>query len=77
MHLLNITTLLLIIIGGINWLFVGVFGADLIGSALGGDNSGLTRIAFVLVGLSAIYQLMPLFQAVGSDEITAERGRPR
>ena len=77
MHVLNITTLLLLIIGGINWLFVGLFGADLIGSTLGGDNAGLTRIAFVLVGLSAIYQLIPLFPGVGTDEVAADRRRMR
>ncbi len=52
MRAVNIVTLLLIIIGGLNWLLVGLFQFDLV-AAIFGDQSTLSRIVYVLVGLSA------------------------
>ncbi|NGP16326.1 DUF378 domain-containing protein [Devosia aurantiaca] len=75
MKALNLTTLLLIIIGGINWLLVGAFQFDLVASIFGGQDSALARIVYVLVGLSAIYQLIPFSKAIQTGEVLAERGR--
>jgi uncharacterized protein len=47
----------LLIIGGLNWLLVGLFMWD-IGSVFGGSDAVLSRIVYVAVGLSALYQLM-------------------
>ena len=44
----------LAIIGGINWGLVGVFNFDLV-AAIFGEMSTLSRIIYVLVGLSALY----------------------
>lgn len=46
----------LVIVGGINWGLVGFFNFNLI-TALFGEDSALSRIVFVLVGLSAVYLL--------------------
>jgi uncharacterized membrane protein YuzA (DUF378 family) len=46
----------LLIIGGLNWLLVGVFGFD-IGKFLGGQSAMISRIIYVLVGLAALYTL--------------------
>jgi uncharacterized membrane protein YuzA (DUF378 family) len=59
MRALNIVTLVLLIVGGLNWLLVGAFDFDLV-AALFGELSPLSRIVYVLVGLSAIYQIIPL-----------------
>ena len=59
MRALNILTQVLLIVGGLNWLLVGAFGFDLV-AALFGEMSPLSRIVYVLVGLSAIYQIIPL-----------------
>lgn len=59
MRALNILTQVLLIVGGLNWLLVGAFDFDLV-AALFGDMSPLSRITYVLVGLSAIYQIVPL-----------------
>jgi uncharacterized membrane protein YuzA (DUF378 family) len=50
-------TLILLIVGGLNWLLVGAFNFDLV-ATLFGDMSALSRIVYVLVGLSAIYVLV-------------------
>jgi uncharacterized membrane protein YuzA (DUF378 family) len=47
---------ILVIIGGLNWLLVGLFQWD-ISHVLGGMDSIISRIIFVLVGLSALYEL--------------------
>lgn len=49
----------LLIIGGICWGLIGAFGLDLIGSIFNGGDmmSPVTRIIYVLVGLSALYRL--------------------
>lgn len=47
---------LLIIIGGLNWLLVGLFKWD-IGALFGGQAALVSRIIYILVGLSALYQV--------------------
>jgi uncharacterized membrane protein YuzA (DUF378 family) len=61
MRIINTITLILVIVGGLNWLLVGAFNFDLV-AALFGDMSPLSRIVYVLVGLSALWQLIPLFR---------------
>lgn len=73
MKALNILTLVLVIIGGLNWGLVGLFGFDLV-AAIFGPGSILSRVVYVLVGLSAAWQVMPLLSAMSSDEIAAQRG---
>jgi len=73
MHAINIITLVLIIIGGLNWLLVGLLQFDLVAAIFGGQGAALARIVYVLVGLSAIWQLIPLFKSLSADETTALR----
>lgn len=47
---------ILVIIGGLNWLLVGLFSWD-VGHLLGGMDAIVSRVIYVLVGLSAIYLL--------------------
>ena len=61
MRVINSVTLLLLIVGGLNWGLVGLLDFDLV-AALFGEMSTLSRIVYVLVGLSALYQLIPLFR---------------
>lgn len=49
-------TWLLVIIGGLNWLLVGLFNWD-VGHLLGGMDSGISHVIYVLVGLSALVEL--------------------
>lgn len=46
--------LVLVIVGGLNWGLVGAFDFNLV-DALFGTMSALSRIVYVLVGLSAVY----------------------
>lgn len=48
--------MILLIVGGVNWGLVGLFNFDLV-AALFGQMSTLSRIVYVLVGLSALYSI--------------------
>ena len=54
---LDIVTATLVIIGGLNWGLVGFAEFDLV-AALFGRMTPLSRAVYVLVGLSALYQLL-------------------
>lgn len=57
MKALHMTTWILLIIGGLNWLLVGIFGKDLFGFLNMGMRDTLPMIVYILVGLSALYEL--------------------
>ncbi|GKT03440.1 DUF378 domain-containing protein [Furfurilactobacillus entadae] len=57
MKALDITALVLLIIGGLNWLLIGAFSFDLVATIFGGQGAMLSRIIYILVGISAIYCL--------------------
>jgi uncharacterized membrane protein YuzA (DUF378 family) len=73
MKTINIVTLLLVIVGGLNWGLVGLFNFDLVATIFGAG-SMLSRIVYILVGVSALWQLVPLSSALRSDETAALRG---
>lgn len=47
-------TVILVIVGGLNWGLVGIFKFDLV-AAIFGEMAIISRIVYTLVGLSAIY----------------------
>lgn len=60
MKFLNVLTLVLVIVGGINWGLVGAAQFDLVAALFGGQDAPLARVVYVLVGLSALWQLVIL-----------------
>lgn len=54
---MDFISLLLIIIGAINWGLVGFFQFDLVATLFGGMESWLSRIIYALVGVAGIYAL--------------------
>jgi uncharacterized membrane protein YuzA (DUF378 family) len=61
MGAVNKITLLLLIVGGLNWGLVGLFDFDLV-AAIFGEMSVISRIVYVLVGVSALAQIVPLLK---------------
>ncbi len=59
LNALDWVALILVIVGGLNWALVGLFSFDLVATIFG-DMSVLSRIVYVLVGLSAVYVLASL-----------------
>ena len=68
MRIINVVTLVLLIVGGLNWGLVGLFGFDLV-AAIFGEMSALSRIVYTLVGVSAVWQLIPLFRGDESGRV--------
>ena len=44
-------------IGGLNWLLVGLFGWD-VGTLFGGQDAIVSRVIYILVGIAAILVLV-------------------
>ena len=63
MKALNVVTLVLLIVGGLNWGLVGLLQFDLVAELFGGQDALLARIVYTLVGLSAVYQILPMARA--------------
>jgi len=59
MRPLNLATRVLVIIGGLNWALIGLFDWNLV-DAIFGAGSILSRIVYVIVGLSALWQIADL-----------------
>src|SRR4051794_22828218 len=75
MRLLKPLFLLLVIVGGLNWLLVGLFKFDLVASITGntfGQTNGLSSLVYALVGISAVALVPTVVQWVQADE-RAER----
>ena len=75
MKVLNLVTLVLLIVGGINWGLVGVAQFDLVAAIFGGQDALLARVVYTLVGLSALWQIMPLMRAGNTGEVHAQARR--
>ncbi len=75
MKALNILTLTLVIVGGVNWGLVGLFQFDLVAAIFGGQGAALARIVYFLVGVSALWQLVPLAAAFRGAEASTPRGQ--
>lgn len=55
-------SLILVIIGALNWGSIGLFGFDLVGALFGGQSAMLSRIIFTLVGLAGLWSITILFK---------------
>lgn len=60
--MLDKIALTLLVIGGLNWGSVGIFQFDLVAWIFGGQTGIVSRIIYVLVGLSAIWCISLLFR---------------
>ena len=59
---MDFISLLLVIIGAINWGSIGVFGFDIVGALFGGQASVISRVIFTLVGLAGLWCITLLFK---------------
>lgn len=52
----------LVLIGGLNWGLIGLFDYNLVAELFGAD-SGISKLIYILVGLSAAYLVYKLMMA--------------
>lgn len=69
MKIIDRLCLVILIIGGINWGLVGVFGFDLVAFIFGGSAAILSRVVYTLVALCGIWSISLMFR---DDAIIAE-----
>lgn len=65
MKILNYITLILTIIGAVNWGLIGISNVNLV-EMLFGSMTMLTRIIYILVGVSGIY-LLTFFPKISEE----------
>lgn len=65
MRIVTTITLVLLIVGGLNWGLVGLADFDLV-AALFGEMSAFSRIVYILVGVSAVVQIPVIFRRDGT-----------
>lgn len=53
---LHMVTFLLLVVGGLNWLLIGVADFNLVTTIFGEGN--ITKAVYILVGLSAVVELL-------------------
>jgi uncharacterized membrane protein YuzA (DUF378 family) len=70
MKTLNLVTLALLVVGGLNWGLVGAFQFDLVAALFGGQDAPLARIVYVVVGLSALWQIGALVRPASRRAVT-------
>ncbi len=65
--MLDRISLILLIVGGLNWGSIGLFKFDIVSWLFGGQADIISRIVYTIVGLSAIWCVSLLFRS--RDEI--------
>ncbi len=71
MNSIDITMMILLIVGGLNWGLVGIFDFDLV-SAIFGDGAAVSRIVYSLVGISAVYMASILPMKMGKTNMATQ-----
>ena len=71
MKVIDRLALALVIIGGLNWGGIGIFGLDMVAALFGGSASVLSRLVYILVCISAIWCITLFFR----EETNERRAR--
>ena len=70
--MITITSVVLTIIGAINWLIVGIAQFDLVAYVFGGASSVGARIVYILVGLAGVWLIGVMIARGGHVEADQE-----
>ena len=70
-NMIDNISLILVIIGALNWGSIGIFKFDFVGALFGGQGSIISRIVFALVGIAGLWAISILFK----NKIPAEGER--
>lgn len=70
---LHMAAFILLVIGGLNWLLVGLFQWDLVAALFGGMSGAIARLIYILVGASAVYELATHKQNCKTCEVMTKK----
>ena len=60
--MLDRTSLILTIVGGLNWLLVGLFRFDFVAYLFGGQAATVSRVIYAVVGIASLWCISLLFR---------------
>ncbi len=60
--MMDTVSLLLVIIGAINWLLVGIFQFDLVAWLFGGQGAVISRVLYTIIGAAGLWCISLLFR---------------
>ncbi len=63
--MITLISLIVTIIGALNWLLVGAFNFDLVATLFGGQTAVISRIVYVLVGIAGIWLTVNVIRKKG------------
>jgi hypothetical protein len=78
MRTVKLISLVLVIVGALNWMLVGLFGFDLVATLTGdsfGQTNVLSSIVYVLVGIAGIVLVPSVFGRDAGQAPAAVRAR--
>lgn len=71
---MDIISLVLVIIGALNWGAIGLFGIDVVATIFGGQLALVSRIIYGLVGVAGLWCITFLFRdRSDGDKVTHHR----
>lgn len=76
MSALDKTSLVLVIIGAINWLLVGLARFDLVAFLFGGSASLLSRIIYTIIGLAGLWAITILVRPESRSKVVTSLVHP-
>ena len=71
MRTVQIFTLALLIVGGLNWLTIGLAGVNFV-ETLFGSSPEAVRVIYIFVGICALYQMLPLVRLFNAPDFRAD-----
>jgi len=60
--MIDTISLLLVIVGAVNWLLVGIFQFDIVAWLFGGQAALLSRIIYSVIGIAGLWCISLLFR---------------
>ncbi len=60
--MLDRISLILVIIGAVNWLLVGLFSFDVVAYVCGGQSAVISRVIYTLIGVAGLWCISLLFR---------------
>lgn len=65
MKIANLITFVILVIGGLNWLSLGIFGVDFVSIMTGSQTAILSRVIYIAVGISALWLIFSAIYSRG------------
>ncbi len=73
---MNKVSLILVIIGALNWGSIGIFGFDIVAWIFGGQLAVVSRIIYTVVGLAGLWCISLLFKNENEEHTERVHTKP-